>query len=235
MAKYVWKNIIRSADDFGLNGKANSNILRAAEGGKLDRVSVMMFGRFTSEEIERLKKSGVKLDVHLHLERLKADSFQNNGAHQGIGKRIILFVKLLFSNGGSKVAQKEWSEQLTEFQKVIGRLPDGLTSHEHIHFFPLYFKVAAGFKDKYVLSYFRVGKKGARVFSLVSLILNSLRWIDKAFLKKNLDRFPTSDYFLSFDWIPPGSDFFKYIPTDGTVEIVFHPERDEELEFLMKN
>lgn len=64
---YPEKKLIISADDFGMNPLANKNILILAEAGKLDRVSVMTNGFFSTQEIERLKRTGVCLDIHLEL------------------------------------------------------------------------------------------------------------------------------------------------------------------------
>jgi predicted glycoside hydrolase/deacetylase ChbG (UPF0249 family) len=228
------KNLIFSADDFGLNPKANQNILLTAEKGKIDRVSVMAFGKMTPEDIERLKKSGVKLDLHLHLERFRVDAFENNGAHQWIGKRILIFLKIYFSRRGA-AAKKEWGEQFEEFRRIFGRDPDGLNSHEHIHFFPAYFKVAYYMRMKRALPYFRLGKKGSGCFGMTSLILNFLRSRNIKKIKKELPHFPTSQYFASFDWFSCPDDIFRQASDKDSLEIVFHPERDEEVGFLMKS
>ena len=68
------QNLIINADDFGVSPLANKNILYLAMLGKIDRVGIMAHGKFSSEEIAQIIKSGVKLDIHLDI----LHEFHNN-------------------------------------------------------------------------------------------------------------------------------------------------------------
>ena len=57
--------VLVSVDDFGISKEANKNILTLIASNKIDRVSVMMNGILTTEEVQILLESGVKLDIHL--------------------------------------------------------------------------------------------------------------------------------------------------------------------------
>jgi predicted glycoside hydrolase/deacetylase ChbG (UPF0249 family) len=63
MSNETRKNLIISADDFGISRLADVNILRLAEEGKVDRVAVMMSPNLSDREVERLKNSNVKIDT----------------------------------------------------------------------------------------------------------------------------------------------------------------------------
>src|SRR3989339_287063 len=86
MEKTNKKNLILTADDFGKSGQANKNILRLTEAGKLDRVSVMIEGDFSEEEIKNLLGSGVKLDIHFELiwQKRRRNLLEDNTLRQGI-------------------------------------------------------------------------------------------------------------------------------------------------------
>ena len=44
----------------------------------------------------------------------------------------------------------------------------------------------------------------------------------------------TSDYMISFDWIHDYEKTISSLPKEKTVEIIFHPELENEFEFLEK-
>lgn len=225
------KNLIVSADDFGISQAANNNILALAEAGKLDRVAIMTHGVFSSEEITRLKNSGTQLDIHLdsnHQISIKRK------LSDGVFIRGFKFLgKLLSDYFSAHSNQLQWENQLQDFHALLGKYPDGINSHQHIHFFPAYFKIIARLAKKYNINFIRFGKKGLiRSHNLVYYILCCLRKINqKKFLSFYLN---SSDYMLSFDWSKNISKTLTQLPA-GTIEIVCHPERPEEFEFIQKN
>lgn len=224
------KNLIFTADDFGKNGLANRSILKLAKAGKLDRVSVMADGVFAPGEIEELKNTGVKLDIHFELEwqKKRRGKVKDNTARQGI-----VFLVNHFRAGQGRKIQEEWKKQIEKFRVLIGRNPDGINSHEYVHLFPPYFKIAINLAKQYEIPFIRFGKKGFRgKRNLAHLVLNNLRrWDKKYFLASTLD---SSRYFLSLDWIEDFEKFFKHVP-DGKTEIACHPEREEELDMIISN
>ncbi|MCX6761950.1 MAG: ChbG/HpnK family deacetylase [Candidatus Moranbacteria bacterium] len=221
------KNIIFSLDDFGISPKANENILQLSQTGKMDRVSVMPHGRMNEAEVAKLLASGVKLDVHVDL---RNDIDPNRKIKDGVIKRVIIFMVDYFSGKISPAAmEKQWDGQIRDFQKIFGKLPDGMSSHQHVHFFPPYFKVILALAKKHKINYLRFGKEAYHQNSLVCLILNWFRRIDvKAFSRSGL---VSSDVMLSSDWL---DDFnrIRQLPQNKENEIIFHPERDEEMIFL---
>ena len=240
-------NLIIAADDFGVSELANRRILELARAKKLDRVAVMVGGIYSSEEIKALVDSGVKLDIQLYV--LPAGYFQKRigEARENIFKRIFVFlVDLTSGRYGANKVRLIWQAQIEEFKKTFGRYPDGINSHEHLHFFPGLFRAALRLKEKFSVPYLRLGKVGLPLpWNSVAFVLNSLRWADIRLNKLNFappgdpklfsGELNTSDYLVSFDWIKDAGQFFEHLPAATQTELVFHPERTEEFDFLLKN
>jgi len=221
------KNIIVSADDFGLRIEANERILRLVRLGKIDRVAVMADGRFTTVEIEELLGLGVKLDIHLDIETHKSAEQEMK---ESVAKRVFLFLAKYFSGKmASGKIMLEWKRQTEKFIQIFGRKPDGINSHEHLHFFPPYFTIALGLADEFNIGYIRLGKKG--ILSKNNLVARIMSFFGKKNRKRlEVSGLVSSDYLMSFDWIKE-EKFFQNLPA-GKIEIIFHPERKEEFEAM---
>lgn len=223
---YSRENLIISFDDFGKSREGNQKILELIRQKKADRVAVLVGKNTDKKEILELLNSGVKIDLHLDLEI----SNENGGAF----RRSFLFLLYYFFSGKiySREVEKNWEEQLKKFQTLFGKNPDGLNSHQHIHFFPPYFKIVLKLAEKYKLSYLRFGKKGiAENTNSISGILNWLWKINISDFRKF--SFDSSEYLASYDWIKNFPLFLEKLPSEKT-ELVFHPERKEEFEAIKK-
>jgi len=232
----VRKNLILSADDFGKSELANRNILRLAAAGKLDRVSVMVEGNVSEKEVERLFAAGVKLDIHFELvwQKRRRNLLRDNTLRQG----VVFLVNYLWGDwpmpehprSGAAEVRKEWESQIKKFREIFGRLPDGISSHEHTHYFPAYFKIAIELAKQYNIAFIRFGRKGLLgERNSVYFILKIMRWFNrKKFFHSKLS---SPDYFVILDWIKDFRKFLKKIP-EGEMEIACHPERKEELNLL---
>ncbi len=221
------KNIILSLDDFGISQKANENMLQLLETGKIDRISIMPHGRIAIREIEKILASNVKLDIHIDL---RNDIDPNRKIKDGVFKRVISF-GFNYCSGRTNPAsmQKQWEGQIEHFRELFGKSPDGISSHQHVHFFPPYFKIVIVLSKKYGINYLRLGTESYPLRSLVCFILNSFRRSNrKLFLASKL---ASSDLMISFDWLENFNKIFK-LPLNKESEVIFHPERDEEMEFL---
>ncbi|MDD5490140.1 MAG: ChbG/HpnK family deacetylase, partial [Candidatus Moranbacteria bacterium] len=131
---------------------------------------------------------------------------------------------------GTASVKREWKEQIEKFRRVFGRTPDGISSHEHVHYFPPYFSIALGLANHYKIPFIRFGKKGfAGEKNSVYLILKIMRWINrKKFFRSDIS---SSDYFTSLDWVGNKRNFLRKIP-NGKIEIACHPEREDEMEMI---
>jgi len=230
MNENIRKKIIATADDFGISELANRNILKLAESGKIDRVAIMTNGILPQEEINKLLHSGMKLDIHLNI----TEKFsQPRKFKEGIIKRSALFLaRYIGGQISASIVEKEWEEQINKFKEIVGRHPDGINSHQHIHYYPSYFKASAALAKKYSIPFVRCGKKGfLGKMNGVKQILAVFRKTDTRYLAK--DGIESSDYLVSFDWIKDFPKFLNELPI-GTVEITFHPEREDEFEAIKK-
>jgi len=227
------KNIIVTVDDFGISKKASSRILELAKGRKLDQVEVMMSKNIKQEQARELLDFGVKIDIHFHLKGDVLDKWQDRKEEykEGNLKRIFIFLRdYFFSKDRVGETEAEWYFQLSDFKKLFGRNPDGVSSHEHIHFFPAYFRLILEIAREHQIDYVRFGRGSFKNGNGVSIILNWLKKIDLKFFKKY--HLGTSDYFVSFDWIKEKKDPLLGISQNKETELVFHPERDDEYNFL---
>ncbi len=232
ISERVRARLILTADDYGIRDTAH-RILPLAEAGKLHRVGVMV--RYCSQEdATRLLATGVKIDIHLDL-----ISLMGRGADPGHGtlRRGIHFVVRRFLGYiPASAVEAEWRRQIEDFRVLFGRLPDGLNSHEHVHFFPGFFRVFLGLAQGYHIPYIRFGRQGmllALHHSAIGHILSQfIRTIRRPYQSSGL---ATSTYLVSLDWVQGKEHFFhalEALPPEATVELVVHPEREREAAFV---
>lgn len=227
------KGIEISVDDFGISASANARILRLVSDGRIQRVAIMVCGEISSNEIATLCASGVALDIHLDIsDSIRPKRKLSDGV---MGRGINFFYRYLFGGLSKEKILKLWEKQIVKFRELFGRLPDGLNSHEHVHFFPPFFSVIVALADRYGIPYVRLGSKASRKLHKVSIILDAFRFFDRRMRYKS--KFQTSDRLISADWM---GDFDRLhwkdlFPVDESVEVIFHPEREEEYAYLMKD
>ncbi len=214
------KSFIVSADDFGKNQEINKNILELIHLDKIDRVEVFVEGKFSPLQIEKLKRSKVKLDIHL-----TAGDFKNE--RTGIFLRLTLFLTRLCGVYSPSKIELEWQNQINKFQKIFDQRPDGISSHEHVHYFPPYLKAITRLAEKNQIKFIRYGKKGTLTrTNPISFILNSLI---KPTIVENLE---TTDYLLSLDWLKNKKQVQTIVPNGNTTELVCHFDRIEEYQTI---
>ena len=227
--------LIISADDFGISKLANEKIIQLVRLGKIDRVEIMMSQNITSDYVAELLASGVALDIHLHLAKGSLDLWQNNSRKSDAGtlKRVFVFLfSYFFGKNRPKEITKEWETQIWEFKQLFQKSPDGISSHEHIHFFPAYFPLVLKLAKDNNIPYVRFGKNWVKEKTPICLILNFFKKIDG--LLFNTAKFNSTDLMISFDWIADFDKFLKNSPDNKKIELVFHPEKANEFEFLNK-
>lgn len=216
--------IIVTADDFGISPRANRNTLYLISIGKINRVAIMVHGEMSKNEIERLNRSELKLDIHLDiLHKFNHDRKERSGT----AARIFEFVgKFISGKISSAKVEHEWDEQIELFKKIFGRYPDGINSHEHVHLFPPFFKAVLRLSKKYKIPYIRFGDSIIlRHNSLVSRILHYLRLYNRKRFSQSSN--VSSGSFVSLDWLEDIDMFLDNLP-EGTIEIASHPELAED-------
>lgn len=230
MTENIRGKFIITADDYGIRQTAEP-ILRLVHEGKVDRVAVLIH-YVSLDQAKALIASGVKIDLHLELIGLlkSGSKVKESAMVRGINFFMRYYTGLLTS----KKVEAEWRDQILRFEELFGRLPDGLNSHEHLHFFPSFSRVFIKLAREYGAEYVRFSKKGMILpldFNLIARMLDVF-WKRTHHLYDN-EPFRTSDYLVSLDWIADFGTFSRELP-EGTVELVVHLEREEDYRAMLE-
>lgn len=228
----ISEKAIISFDDFGISEIANEKITELLALGKARRVSIMMNGTLRPEDAQFLLGCGASLDIHLDR---KKEIDENRKLKDGAFRRLAVFLfSYVFGSSRPSKVEETWGEQIERFQATFHRLPDGISSHEHVHFFPPYFNVMLNLAKKHNIRYMRFGLESSENYNAVAFVLNILRRLNKKnFLRSGMK---SSDFMVSWDWIEK-YDFTQYVDSVAahkTTEIIFHPERPEEFALLQR-
>jgi predicted glycoside hydrolase/deacetylase ChbG (UPF0249 family) len=218
-----------TADDLGASSTANSAILALITQHKVDRVGVMIRGTISQEEITLLKNANIKIDIHLDIPLLH----YTLKLHDKTIRRGCRFLfHLLCGHISLQKIAKEWESQIELFHKKFGTMPDGISSHEHTHLFPPYFRTVCTLAQKHHIPFVRCGTHGpAPRTSLISMILSILHIWNKRILR-SFPALSTTQSMTSLDWITP-EDLPTILITTNT-ELLCHPERAREYEIISK-
>lgn len=230
MTKDTRDRFIITADDYGIRQTAEP-ILRLVHEGKVDRVAVLIH-YVSLDQAKALLASGAKIDLHLELIGVlkTGDKVKESALTRGIN----FFMRYLTGLLTAREVEREWEDQIRRFRELFGRLPDGLNSHEHLHFFPAFSRVFIALAKRHHIPYLRFSRRGmllSQDFSLIGKILSVL-WKRTAHLYQH-ETFETSDYLVSLDWLSDFESFSCTLP-EGRVELVVHLEREEDYRMMLE-
>lgn len=230
MTENIRKKFVIVADDYGIRQTAEP-ILRLVREGKIDRVAVLIH-YVSAEQAEALLATGVKIDLHLELiDMIKSGT----KVHESTLWRIVKF-SLRFMTGKMAVRQadREWRFQIERFRERFGRLPDGLNSHEHVHFFPPFSTVFFHLAKEYGIKYVRFSTDGMLLHRHGALVGEILSFLRNRSLKRFKDmKLATSRFLVNLDWLIDFPAFVATLDTEENIELVVHPEREEEYRILL--
>lgn len=222
---------IIAADDYGIRSTA-APILELAQKGLLDRVAVMVH-YVTPEDARALKDTGVKLDIHLELiELLERGETPNDST---LERGFSFLSRYLLGSIRAYQVKGEWRTQIERFREIFGQLPDGLNSHEHVHYFPPFFRPFVELANEYQIPYVRFGHAGFLLHvqqSMIGYILAFLRFFDKPRFYSAVAE--TSDYLVDLNWLKSFGHLMEAMPRSGRIELVVHPERQAEWKFVQE-
>lgn len=224
MLQNIREKFIVTADDYGIR-ETTAPILKLAREGRIDRVGVLI--HFVSkEEAQGLQETGVKIDLHLELiELLRSGKKVRESA---LLRGVNFAWRYSLGRATAKQAEVQWRQQIERFRELFGRLPDGLNSHEHVHYFPVFFKSFLHLADECGIGFVRFGKRGILKDSRGIFVWKVLDFFwkrdSRVFSETTLH---SSDFVTSLDWVAEPKTFFGTLP-EGTIELVVHPEREEE-------
>lgn len=220
---YLNKELFFCADDFGKNALTNRRIIWLAKRKKIKRVSVMIGENCCLNGLEQLKKSGVAIDLHLVLKKNNESITQKTNFFL----RVLLFFSKIFF---LRQIKRDWHWQVEKFKRIFNRKPDGINSHEHLHFFPPLFYLLLELANEQRIGYLRLGFKGIIGGGMIANTLKVLNKINNCFFGKKIKN-RTSVYLSCLDWVKKG-DFSLLKLKNENVEIICHPETDSDFEML---
>ncbi|MEP1442294.1 MAG: ChbG/HpnK family deacetylase [Hyphomicrobiales bacterium] len=137
-------NFTLCADDFGLKKSVNDGIIDLVAKGRLNAVSCMSGGdSFETgagelREAAAASKHDVTLGLHLTLSEYAPLTPMPKLAPQGVFPTIN---KTLISSHLGRLHKREITDeieaQIERFSQVMGRLPDFVDGHQHVHLMPI--------------------------------------------------------------------------------------------------
>ena len=135
--------LIVNADDFGLSDAINAGIVEAHRDGIVTSTTWLAEGDAAEAAVERAAACP-RLDVGLHLAlsdtRPSGDPAPFRSLLDADGRRASGFVPLMrwmrSRRDALTVVHAEWRAQLDRFQRLWGRLPTHLDSHQHLALVP---------------------------------------------------------------------------------------------------
>lgn len=115
------------ADDFGHEAARDDAIVRLAESGRVSAVSCFTDSARWPAASRRLRSGPVQLGLHFNLTLPFG-----HGEHA----LAIWLARALTGAVRKPLVHEHFARQLDRFVQVVGRLPDFVDGHEHVHAFP---------------------------------------------------------------------------------------------------
>ncbi|MEI7429546.1 MAG: ChbG/HpnK family deacetylase [Betaproteobacteria bacterium] len=124
------KTILICADDFGLTPGINSGIIELAAQGRINATSCMTRGRFFSRDAPTLAPLAIQTGLHLNL----TESLEGGEFYQPLPQ---LLRNSYLRKLDPRIITAEIEYQLDAFETILGRTPDYIDGHQHVHQFPV--------------------------------------------------------------------------------------------------
>lgn len=246
------REVIVTADDFGLTLHANSTILAVADAGRLGEVSVLANGYAVPEALAawRERQPNLALSVHFNLTEGSAVSHPVDIPHlvnpDGTFRHsaFSLLVASLLALPKKRQAlfrevRRELLAQIAVVSGGAGAAPLAVNGHQHVHMIPLVFRVIVDVHSEQPFSRVRLPREVLYIprhpFSSVT-VLGALRHIGLNALSRYNERQATKaglshpDYFVgtlqsgSLNLADAEAALVEVARKDGQlVELGFHP------------
>lgn len=123
------KHVILCADDFGMNSAINDGILTLADQGRLSAASCLVLGPDFISHAPALKATGLQIGLHLN--------FTEAMGQAGLYVPVAVLIRLAYLRRlDARQIQAQIRQQLDAFELTVGKPPDFVDGHQHIHQFP---------------------------------------------------------------------------------------------------
>lgn len=208
-------DFIITLDDFGLSPYYDEKIITHTNKEKIGRVSVLPHLYDIRYALPWLK-SIPACDIHLTATEQKIRSEAR--LLDAIPRRASFIFKL--STSGTEWVEREWENQIKEFIALFGSAPDGINSHEHIHFYPPLFKRVCNLAKKYNIPFIRLGS------NLIHQDRSLRGFLYNRFHSKNVDHFANTQCTTSTALYSADGSFNEDIASllPAKTEVVVHAD-----------
>jgi predicted glycoside hydrolase/deacetylase ChbG (UPF0249 family) len=223
--------VIINADDIGKNSRATNRTLECHTHGRITSTSAMVFMLDCEKSAPAILESGIDLGLHLNFTS-KFDSQRVSATLQEYQSRIATFLLrskysgLLFHPTLSAAFEYSSNAQYEEFRRLFGRDPTHVDGHRHAH---LCMNMLLG-------GYVPHGSFVRRSFTFARGEKSGLNRLYRRIVDSWLQRnYRCVDMFFSLHRYRETSLLTRIIDLSRTrsIELMVHPERAEEFEFLM--
>ncbi|MBU2577944.1 ChbG/HpnK family deacetylase [Patescibacteria group bacterium] len=166
------KRLIVNADDLGYANGINEGIVKAHREGIVTSTSLMVKGKAASHGVKLVRKNP-KLGLGLHFQ-IENDDLE-----------ILWQTKRVIASALIEKTKKEFLNQVETFKEFVGKLPDHIDSHHHVHKMPRIYpfirrwcrenNVPYRLKINFIDSFFGMPSTNAVSIANLVRILNSLQ------------------------------------------------------------
>lgn len=190
------KKVILCADDFALNTAISHGIVQLISSQRISATSCMVRSSYWQEHAELLKPHQNQIDIGLHFYLPQMPNLLE----------VILKTNLKLIN--KNIIASEFEKQLAIFEQTLGRLPDFIDGHRHIHQLPVISDIIINACQKQSIPnkiYVR-NATNSKFFSAKQLVVSAVS--DLSFEKKLRDH--EIPYNTSFAGIYNFNDSYRY-------------------------
>src|SRR5262249_36434632 len=225
--------LIVNADDLGRSKAETDAVILCHAKGRITSTSAMVFMLDSERASEAASEAGIEVGLHVNFsEEFSGGSVPTElrNAHDQIRRFITAhkYALLIFNPLLMRQFEFVFAAQMAEFTRLYGRSPSHLDGHQHLH-------LATNMLVQRILP---TGAKVRRSFSFhhreKSLVYRGNR---SAVDRRLMRRHRVTDHFFSLsDYLAPDS-FERVIclAREADVELMVHPQRPAEYEFLMSD
>jgi predicted glycoside hydrolase/deacetylase ChbG (UPF0249 family) len=225
--------LIINADDYGRNKVVTDNIVKCFMSGRVTSASAMVFMADSERAAELAKESGLETGLHLNF-TLSFDATVNPKQVIESQGRIASFLKmgkyasLFYHPALRNDFEYVYAAQFNEYLRLYGQEPTHIDGHHHMHL------CTNMLVSKLIPEGTKVRRSFSGLLSKRSIFNRGYRHIVDSLVEA---RYRSTDMFFS---ITPPEDIERFqriilLSQSRNVELMVHPERDEDMDLLMSD
>jgi predicted glycoside hydrolase/deacetylase ChbG (UPF0249 family) len=123
------RRIVVCADDFGMNQAINDGVLALARAHRLSAVGCLSLAPSFRRDAAQLRELDIDVGVHLNF----TEALGESGLYLPLSRLIAYAYGRVLDNGR---VTRQIERQLDAFESAMGRAPDFIDGHQHVHQLP---------------------------------------------------------------------------------------------------